>query len=545
MADLESGGEEFAEDLTARGNLVASAGEVDFDYSVGVLSIAEKGTSCAIIAVAEVDSSLLVAVPAEAWHKKVRQRYLPQQALRKAVKVVVPLCAADNRTAAAGEPSLQIWLGLLARDLEDQVSFDMGAPDMAFPDLPYAGAMVAVAGDHFSFVTAESELPQEKLESRFAALEKQMSEVLGALKKEAPAAAKTQIRPPALRKAAVPSVLAETPPGLDPGVAHQAMQAGVSRKALEEMASLMHAPRHGLPPPAPRQPDVHFEDDDEEPFELEESGGQGQDPVGTAVLQMSKILAQMHKDKQKIKDRSLEGILDYAESGSASSTSGGTSKSKAAALRSLQRMLVERPALIAAEVEKAMQLDWERSGQMPGVAAGGVTARGWLEHRSRVQNYPSTVRMAWMIAGILDALRCDKIAEAKARSYLALAALDQQAVDKGSWLLASEVTLEPVPPFHSFSLHRAPEPWEAPHSLLVDPRWCELFMTKLKDISDFQEKKGKLSGYQSRANAAEPPPGPRAEPEAKKKGKATGKGKQDGKGKESQQPAPSQDQTQG
>ena len=35
------------------------------------------------------------------------------------------------------------------------------------------------------------------------------------------------------------------------------------------------------------------------------------------------------------------------------------------------------------------------------MVSGGVTARGWLEHRSRVQNFPSTVRMAWMIAGIL------------------------------------------------------------------------------------------------------------------------------------------------
>ena len=545
--ELESGGEE-PEDFTARGNLVASGnGEIDFDYSVGVLSIVDSGATSAIIVVGEVDADLLVAVPAEAWHKKVRQRFLPSGALRKAQKVVVPICAAEDRTAAGGDPSLNVWLGLLAKNLEEHVSFEQGSPDMNFPDLPFAGALVAVAGDHFNFVTAESELPAVSTEARFAALEKQLHTLMTLVEKQvkSPAAGPTpSTRPPALRRTGATPTAAQLPPGLDPGVAHQALQAGVSRRALDEMATVLQAPQYAAAPPAPRQSEVFFEDEDDEVLAVDESGGAG-DPVSSAVVQMSKILTQMHKDKQKTRDKSLEGILDYAESGSAGASSTGSSKSKAAALRSLQRMLTEKPQLIASEIEKAMQQDWERSGQLPGIAAGGVTARGWLEHRSKVQNYPSTVRTAWMIAGILDCLRSDKFVEAKARSYLALAALDQQAVDRGSWLLASEVTLEPPPPFHTFALHRAPEPWEVPHSLLVDPRWCELFMTRLKDISDFQEKKGKLSGYQGRHPTADPPPGLRPDPEPKKKAKAAGKGKQDGKGKEQDKGSSSQEQTQG
>lgn len=169
-----------------------------------------------------------------------------------------------------------------------------------------------------------------------------------------------------------------------------------------------------------------YGDEEDSPMEeLEPGGSGGADPMSTAVVQMSKILGQMYKDKQKAKDKTLEGILDYAESGSAASSTAGASRSKAAALRSLQRMLTEKPQLLYAEIELAMQKDWERSGQLPGLAAGGVTARGWLEHRSRVQNFPSTVRTAWMIAGVLDALRSNKIAEARARCGLALAALDQ------------------------------------------------------------------------------------------------------------------------
>ena len=40
---------------------------------------------------------------------------------------------------------------------------------------------------------------------------------------------------------------------------------------------------------------------------------------------------------------------------------------------------------------------------------------------------------------------------------------------------------------------RPPDPWESPHSALVDAR-CELFMDKLKEIADYREKNGKLGG---------------------------------------------------
>ena len=83
----------------------------------------------------------------------------------------------------------------------------------------------------------------------------------------------------------------------------------------------------------------------------------GADPVSTTVMQMSKILMQMHQEKHKAGDKSLEGILDYAESGSVSSTTATASRSKGAALRSLQRMLTDKPQPIYAEIEKAMQQD--------------------------------------------------------------------------------------------------------------------------------------------------------------------------------------------
>ena len=103
--------------------------------------------------------------------------------------------------------------------------------------------------------------------------------------------------------------------------------------------------------------------------------------------------------------------------------------------------------------------------------------------------------------------------------------LDQQACDRGAWLLAAEASLEAPPPYSSFSQHSAPETWELQHSRLLDPRWVELFMAKLKDLADYQEKRATLGG---RAKGTNDPPAPR---ETRQEGKGKGKGGKNQKGK--------------
>lgn len=75
-----------------------------------------------------------------------------------------------------------------------------------------------------------------------------------------------------------------------------------------------------------------------------------------------------------------------------------------------------------------------------------------------------------------------------------------------------------------YTLHRAPEPWDLPHSMLVDPRWAELFMTELRDISDYQEKRVKLSSQHGRAAQSDLPL-TKQEPAPKKGAKGGSKGK--------------------
>lgn len=119
------------------------------------------------------------------------------------------------------------------------------------------------------------------------------------------------------------------------------------------------------------------------------------------------------------------------------------------------------------------------------------------------------------MAGVLDCLRLGKVEEARARACLALAQLDQQAIDRGNFMLASELSLESAPPYSAFSGHTLPESWEAPHSKIVGPRWMDLFMHRLREVADFQEKKMKLSGARKPEDHADKPPKP---------GRPTGKG---------------------
>jgi len=192
--------------------------------------------------------------------------------------------------------------------------------------------------------------------------------------------------------------------------------------------------------------------------------------------------------------------------------------------------------LIYRAIEQKMEEDWIQAGTLPGASSSSsITARGWLEHRSKIQNFQVPVRAAWSVAGIWDCLRQGRHEEARARCALAVASLDQLGVDKGSWLVASEVCLEDAPPFSSFAAHQPLENWESPHSKLIDERWLELFLAKLRDIHDFQDKKMKLA---SGSKKQEDPQVDKDKDVEKDKKRKKGGSKGGGKGEEAKTSAP-------
>ena len=511
---------------------------------MGVLGV-DDHFSASFISVTEVDGAILCAVPEAAWHQQKRHRPLPADCLRKPVKVWVPGCFGEDRNSPESQPSFKVWLGVLKGDYEQHVDFSQEGElaQVTFPadtagvmKVPYAKALLAVARDHFDFFTAESELPLVEtpvveedaagMALRLTTLEASLQSIQESLAQLVPKAP-AKSTPAGARPKAPPGL----PAGVDPVVARQALQAGVSRAALEEMANMFPAGGTSVPPGLTRAAPHKDAVESEEEEEADEGDGGPQNSIEKAVVQMSRILTSMHQDKKVKKDRLLENILDRAESGSADSREvGGSGRSKSAALRRLRALLHQQPELLYKSIEARMQADWDQMGSLPGGSVGTVSARGWLEHRSKIQNYPTSVRAAWSLAGVCDALRCERYAEARARCALAVCQWDQQSCDRGSWLVANELSLEESPPYSAFAAHRALEQWESPHTRLIDDRWLELCMAKLKEIADFQDKRAKLSA------PVKDPPKDLVDPKPKK----AAKGGKEGKGGKDPPPAVSQ-----
>lgn len=543
--------EEVPEIPSLRNNCVALGEDqllsCDANYNIGILEVGEPEVSVAIIAVTCLEDRVLVALPEAAWARKKRDRALPSTALRKAVAVQVASCSLSDRDTPSPEPDLRVWVGLLDPALEVAVNYGEDSAEIDFPGeddqrrLPYGPALVAVCQDHFSFVTAESQVPPppgltvplvSDVEERLARMEEMINQLAQNVTHEpvVASAKKKTVRPPALKKKDTTPLAA--PSNLDAGIAQQALQSGVSPAVLKEMAKIVGPQGLGKVQRPQRPAPVVGESDEEDASEEEFADGSGlpagSDPVQHAVLQLTKLVSHLSEDKIRKKDKGLDSMLDRAEGGGSAKEPGSFSRSRAAALRTLQKTLKSNPSLIYKALEQNMLEDWEDASNLPGLSSSSVSARGWMEHRSRIQAYPAAIRSGWAIAGIWDSLRCGRHEEARARAGLALASLDQQACDRGSFLLAAEVSLETAPPYSSFQCHSAPEPFETQHSKLLDPRWIELMLSKLRDLSDYQEKKMKLNAPRKVEDPDKPPKPPKPSP--KQKGQGKGKEGKDGKG---------------
>lgn len=102
--------------------VLAVDGSTDFEYSLCFLRAFEPEQSSECVIITRVDDRLLVAFPEEAWRKKKNSRAIPAHALTKATRVTVASCLGGNRQSPEPSPTLKVWLGLLALDLEPQLA---------------------------------------------------------------------------------------------------------------------------------------------------------------------------------------------------------------------------------------------------------------------------------------------------------------------------------------------------------------------------------------------------------------------------------------
>ena len=563
-------GEEADPVGSARDHVAIRGATLDTHFELGQIPVAGGTSYSSIIAVAELDSKLVVCLPLAVWNRRVANRLLaPQGGLIKPIACSLAACDEESRERVAGDVSVRGWLGLLSPALEASIIYDRDAePDHSFgfgslgePLIPDAEALAEVFNERFNtFHTAESagggnppgarDGPVEVAEpDRMAQLEatmlKMQENVQKLLEKKAVSPPTLGARPkasgirpaPVIGIGAPPGLVREDFAGLDPQVVRSAIESGVSEAHLREMASLMSkqplrmedVPRSsaGLRHAGPLDESGDEEEIDGEPLEEEgDSGG----PVEKAILQLTKVCQALAKPQMK-RGSNIEQILDNTglTGGTEGSGSVGARKN-ATALRALKKCLLEQPEYIYQTIEAAMAQDFQSRAARPGEPLQGGSVRGWLETRSRITNQQAHVRWAWAVGAIWDALILGTIKEARARCAVLIAAADQTSIDAGSWLLSGVALLEPAPPFHTFAAHQSPGQQELQHSALLDPRWMELFLSHVKEMDSYQETKRKLSKPNFQAGAAS-----RGDEEKAAKAKAKGKGK--GKGKGSQKEA--------
>ena len=75
--------------------------------------------SCQIIVVGKFEGQFLVAVPQTAWHRVAGRRYLPREALSRAVLAEVLASSEEDPSEAHTVWRLKVWLGMLLPRLEE------------------------------------------------------------------------------------------------------------------------------------------------------------------------------------------------------------------------------------------------------------------------------------------------------------------------------------------------------------------------------------------------------------------------------------------
>ena len=536
MAAESSGlGEAAAQDL-GRFALARGEGPI-FDYGlVAVRPKAAEEAPWVALAVSgeDADGELVVALPGGAWHRTASRRRVPTASLKSPRAFSVRLAAPKAREQAL-EATCRVWVAGLRTAWAQLLDFvAVGEEDLdlgySFGEgeqidcVPFAEDLIEAAGDRITYQTAvEGDSPEHSARpasegsrsepgwaTRVAELERDMGQVQQGIKdilaklgggpaEDANQQQPTTSRPSALR----PTSQGKAPPpsrelgGLDPAVVQAARAAGVPDSHLQEMARVVQGTRTKLKDPqapaktpwAPSASLAALDQTDDEPEE------ETADRMTAAIEKLTAIAESLTAGRRKAS--TLEGLLEAGGSTDASG-SASTSRRNSAALRVLKRALQDHPRELADGMLERMAADFGLARALPGGDRVPVTARAWVESRARIQHlYPSTVRFAWILAGVVDALSRGNYDEGLARSLVGLAAVEQLSLDRGSWTLAEPMLLEEPAPLSSFHGRQMPSGSEQPFTRLLDARTVELLVHQVKEVDECLERRKKLGTRRS------------------------------------------------
>lgn len=143
--------------------------------------------------------------------------------------------------------------------------------------------------------------------------------------------------------------------------------------------------------------------------EAEEDGlpSGASDAFQSSLDKLTEILSLLTLEKtRKAKASKVDQALDSISGGAHGEVSagGGGLKRAAAARRALRQALQDHPEDISSLLERLMLEDLTSTVQPPGVPPTTLSARGWIEHRSRIGSYRTAAYCAWSAGGIVDDL---------------------------------------------------------------------------------------------------------------------------------------------
>lgn len=233
--------------------------------------------------------------------------------------------------------------------------------------------------------------------------------------------------------------------GLDAGVVRAATQAGLGDEVMQEMAKLVQRNPKGakLADINPAVTGDPLSEDEEVLAEEDGSPPVSGNAVEAALVRLTDIVQSLTEDRKKKQSSSrIDSALDVVSSGSTDGAGIGSGKRSAAARRALRAMLIDHPQEISGMIERLMHEDMTCQTLGPGETAPLTSARGWMEHRSRIGSYRTLAHAASGVPAALDALASGQVASARARVGIVMLQFDQSAIDRGSWYLSSELALE-------------------------------------------------------------------------------------------------------
>ena len=336
---------------------------------------------------------------------------------------------------------------------------------------------------------------------------------------------------------ATPRVLPQVPskakisagvPDVDPLILAEAAAAGIPASEVLAVASMIQR-RPGRPQsepklqPRPKQVKSVLSDSEGE-AEAEPAKGSAMEQAVLALTKIStRLVERIPASSSDPLERALGGLT-----GASLSESGMAGRRGAAAYPLLEAALVDRPEAISAPMIKNM-LDQCRNSVAPPREGELPDPLRWLQDRSMVSGHRTNVNWAWIVGHICKALLAKKSEEALARSLLALAAAETISLENGSWLMAQELQFTQEPPYSAFDAHD-PSQSRVRYSKLIDPRWAEVVLAKLKEMDEMVDRRAKLRDHGTVQVGKPPWLKAKEQREAETGGKAKGHGKGKDKG---------------